>query len=78
MARGQTYFDDPLHYQTELRQAAAVTPDDVQRVARQYLTTGRVVLSMVPAGKLELASKPTQPYVNVTAAPESTSRGGTR
>jgi zinc protease len=78
IARGQTYFDDPLHYQTELRQIAAVTPDDVQRVARQYLTNGRVVLSMVPAGKLDLVSKPAQHYENVTAAPEATAHGGSR
>jgi zinc protease len=78
IARGQTYFDDPLHYQTELREAAAVTPDDVQRVAHQYLTSGRVVLSMVPAGKLDLASKPAQPYDNVTAASEPAAHGGAR
>ena len=76
IARGQTYFDDPLHYQVELRQAAAVTAEDVQRVARQYLTAGRVVLSMVPAGKADLASKTTQPSVNVTAPPESAAPGG--
>jgi zinc protease len=67
---GQTYFGDPLHYQAELRAAEVVTPADVQRVVRQYLTTGRVVLSMVPAGKVALASKSTSPYENVTTASE--------
>ncbi len=71
IARGQTFFSDPLRYQVDLRETAAVTPDDVQRVGRQYLTAGRVVLSMVPAGKLDLASKPAEPSTNVTIAPEN-------
>jgi len=76
IARGQTFFSDPLRYQVDLRETAAVTPDDVQRVARQYLTAGRVVLSMVPAGKLDMASKPAEPYTNVTIAPEMAGHGG--
>ena len=76
LARGQTYFSDPGHYKVELEAAAAVTPEDVQRVAKQYLTAGRVVLSMVPAGKLDLVSKPAQPYTNATVAPEGASPGG--
>jgi zinc protease len=76
IARGQTFFSDPLRYQVDLRETAAVTPDDVQRVARQYLTAGRVVLSMVPAGKLDMASKPAEPSTNVTIAPEMAGHGG--
>jgi zinc protease len=76
IARGQTFFEDPLHYEVELRQTEAVTPDDVQRVARQYLTAGRVVLSMVPGGKLDMASKPAESYTNVTIAPEMAGHGG--
>jgi hypothetical protein len=48
-------------------------------VARQYLGAGRVVLSMVPAGKLDQVSRPSLPYTNVTpaapAAPATTARG---
>ncbi len=77
LAEGQTFFNDPLHFQVDLTEAQAVTPADVERVARQYLTPGRVILSMVPAGHLDLASKPTSPYVNVTKAPERAPKGAT-
>ncbi len=70
LAEGQGYFNDPEHYVTELRDGQAVTAADVYRVAKQYLTGGRIVLSMVPAGKLDLAAQPALPYVNVTPAPE--------
>ena len=63
---GQTFAGDPLHYVAETRATLAVTPADVHRVAQQYLTAGRVVLSMVPAGKLDLVSNPSRPFVNVT------------
>jgi hypothetical protein len=43
-----------------------VTPADIHRVAQRYLTAGRVVLSMVPAGKLDMVSNPGRPFVNVT------------
>ena len=36
----------------------AVTDSDVKRVANQFLTMGRVVLSIVPTGKLDQAAKP--------------------
>jgi zinc protease len=45
---------------------AAITSDDVRRAATRYLTSARVVMSMVPATKLELRSKPDLPYVNIT------------
>jgi hypothetical protein len=35
-----------------------VTPADVKRVANQYLTKGRIVLSVVPMGQIDQASKP--------------------
>ncbi len=78
LAEGQTFFGDPLHYLIELREAEAVTPRDIQRVAAQYLTAGRVVLSMVPAGKLDLIAKPTAPYTDATQPPEhpSAAKGG--
>jgi hypothetical protein len=37
-----------------------VTAEDVKRVANKYLTSGRVVLSIVPEGKLDQAAKPEQ------------------
>jgi zinc protease len=71
MAAGQTFFGDPLHYLTELQERQAVTPADVHRVAKQYLTPARVVLSMVPAGKLEQVSRPGERFTNVTAQSEA-------
>jgi zinc protease len=76
LARGQTYFGDPLHYKAELQDAGAITPADIQRVAKQYLVPGRIVLSMVPAGKLNLVSKPSKSFTNTTTAPEAPSAGG--
>jgi zinc protease len=70
LADGQAYYNDPEHYVKELQQGQAVTAADVYRVAKQYLTGGRIVLSMVPAGKLDQASRATVPYVNVTPTPE--------
>jgi hypothetical protein len=46
----------------------------VQRVAKKYLGAGRVVLSMVPAGKLDMIAKPNLPYTNVT--PAANKQGG--
>jgi hypothetical protein len=37
-----------------------VTPAEVKRVAKQYLTKGRVVLSVVPQGHKQDASKAEQ------------------
>jgi zinc protease len=60
LASGATYFDDPGYFQQEYRKTLSVTTDDVKRVANKYLTKGRIVLSVVPTGKLDLASKPDQ------------------
>jgi zinc protease len=75
LAEGQTFFADPLHYQADLRATEAVAPADVQRVAEQYLTAGRLVLSMVPAGKLDLVSKPSLSYENATTTRDSAAKG---
>ena len=66
LAEGSSTYGDPLASFKQIALYAAVTPEDVQRVARQYLTSGRVVLSMVPAGKLDMVSKSSLPYRNVT------------
>jgi zinc protease len=39
---------DPLGYRTELERIFAVTPDDVKRVARQYLGARRIELDVLP------------------------------
>jgi zinc protease len=60
LAEGAGYHDDPGYFATVYQKMLAVTPDDVQRVANKYLTRGRVVLSVVPIGRADLASKPAE------------------
>jgi len=72
---GQTFYGNPTHLvDVELPGVRALSPDDVHRVAARYLAAPHVVLSMVPAGKLDLIANPQLPYTNVTpgaAAPAS-------
>jgi zinc protease len=52
------YTGDPDHLQEELASYRALTPADVQRVARQYLAgRNRIVISIVPTGRTDLAAK---------------------
>ena len=60
LADAAGYHADPAYIKVEYEKQLAVTPADVKRVANTYLTKGRVVLSVVPQGKPELASKPEQ------------------
>jgi hypothetical protein len=46
-----------------------VTTADVKRVANTYFGSGRVILSVVPQGKTELASKP-ESSTKVTVSPD--------
>ena len=64
LADGLGYDNDAGSFQTEYQKMLAVTPANVKRVANKYLTKGRVVLSVVPLGKAQLASKPSEsaPY----------------
>jgi zinc protease len=55
---GSVLHGDPGRYRVHYAKMKAVTAGDVKRVANTYLGTGRVVLSVVPEGKPELASKP--------------------
>jgi zinc protease len=49
----------PDYFQKDLDRYRRATPADVQRAARQYLVEAhRVVLSVVPQGKPELAARP--------------------
>jgi zinc protease len=47
----------PDYFQKDLDALRAVTADDVKRVINTYLRGPRVMLSIVPMGKLELAAK---------------------
>jgi len=66
LAHDEMFAGDPVAYAKQVNRARALTPADVQRAAAKYLTPGRVVMSLVPAGKLDLISKPDLPYTNVT------------
>jgi zinc protease len=77
LANGSVFFNDPENYRTRLATTNAVTPADVKRVAIKYLTGGRVVLSVVPLGKADLASKP-EASVKVSAVPSAKSTSEVR
>jgi zinc protease len=57
---GAVFHGNPGYFKTDYQKTLAVTAADVKRVANQYLTRGRVVLSVVPKGKKDQASKPTE------------------
>jgi zinc protease len=48
------YVGTPDHVRQDAARFDAVTPADVQRVAREYLSRPRVVLTVVPEGKREM------------------------
>jgi zinc protease len=64
LADGAGIHNNPGYFQTEYQKMLAVTSADVKRVANKYLAKGRVVLSIVPMGKLDQAAKPSEskPY----------------
>jgi zinc protease len=60
LADSAGYHDDPGYFKTDFEKRRSVTAEEVKRVAARYLTQGRVVLSIVPEGKLDLAAKPAE------------------
>jgi zinc protease len=60
LSDGAGFHRDPGYFRTEYSRVQAVTAEDVKRVANKYLTNGRVVLSIVPMGKLDQAAKPAE------------------
>jgi len=58
IALGLAQHNDPHHYRSEFTQYAQVTPDDIRRVAAQYLPqAGRLVLVIEPAADGEAESE---------------------
>jgi zinc protease len=55
IAQGALFFDDPLHALTELETVRKVTPKDLKRVAKRYLTDNWLTLEIVPKRKQEAA-----------------------
>jgi len=68
LAHGEVFAHDPVAYAKQVNAARTLTPAQVQRAAAAYLAKPHVVFSLVPAGKLDLISKPELPYTNVTPA----------
>jgi len=54
---GAVFDNNPAQFKTDYQKTLAVTAADVKRVANQYLTRPRIVLSVVPKGKKDQASK---------------------
>jgi zinc protease len=54
---GSVFHNDPGYFRTDYQKRLSVTAADVKRVANTYLSKGRVVLSVVPKGKKDQASK---------------------
>jgi zinc protease len=55
----------PLGIYELTERALLVTPAQVQAAARKYLTSDRVIVSIIPVGKFDLITRPDLPYVNV-------------
>jgi zinc protease len=69
LADGLVFHDDAAWFKTEYARLKAVTAADVKHVANKYLAPGRVVLSIVPLGKADQASKP-EKSMKVTVSPD--------
>ena len=57
---GAVFHGDPGYFHTDYLKTLSVTAADVKRVANTYLPRARVVLSVVPKGKKDQASKATE------------------
>jgi zinc protease len=68
LAHDEIFSHDPTAYAKQVDETSKLTPADILRAARQYMNDGGVVMSLVPAGKLDQISKPGLPYKNVTPA----------
>ena len=60
LADGAAFHNNAGYFREEYQKTMSVTPADVKRVANKYLTKGRVVLSVVPIGAADQASKPSE------------------
>jgi zinc protease len=66
LAHDLIFAGDPVAYAKQIDQLMVLTPADILRVAESYLRNGHIVMSMVPAGKLDQISRPELPFTNVT------------
>ncbi len=54
---GSVYYGNPARFRTDFAKTLGVTATDVKRVASSFLARPRIVLSVVPKGKKDQASK---------------------
>jgi predicted Zn-dependent peptidase len=54
---GAVFFGNPGQYSVDYQKILATTTADVKQVAARYLSGPRIVLSVVPKGKKDQASK---------------------
>ena len=54
---GAVFYNNPGQFSVDYQKTLAVTAADVKRVAASYLSRSRIVLSVVPKGKKDQASK---------------------
>jgi len=66
---GLVFYGDPGYFRTQYAKLKAVTAADVKRVANTYLGPNRVVLSIVPLGKGDMAAK-ADASTTVTVSPD--------
>jgi len=66
---GLVFHGDAAYFKTEYARLTSVSAADVKRVANKYLVPGRVVLSVVPLGKPDQASRP-EKSTKVTVSPD--------
>ena len=58
LSSSEAFFGDPARsFKVDYVKQQAVTAADIKRVANKYLTKGRIVLSVVPPGQTDKASK---------------------
>lgn len=60
LINGAIFYGNPGQFSTDYQKTLAVTAADVKRVAAKYLKGSRIVLSVVPKGKKDQASKATE------------------
>jgi hypothetical protein len=66
MAEDEAFHHDPAFFANSAQQYEALTPEILTRVAAKYLRRGRLVMSLIPAGRSELVSRPELPYTNIS------------
>src|SRR5690349_4652527 len=73
LLNGAVFHNNPGQFRVDYDKTLAVTAADVKRVANTYLSRSRIVLSVVPKGKKDQASKPGESETVTMLLP---SRGG--